>query len=66
MDERTIKLAEKVDVPLVPSINTFHYSRGERMRQAEKDIRRLRGLGVTYFQIDSLYDRWLRTEETPQ
>jgi hypothetical protein len=30
------------------------------MKAAHADIVRLRNLGLTYFQIDSIYDQWLR------
>jgi hypothetical protein len=48
-------------VPVVPSVNIFHYAGlDDHFKAAESDIRRLRQLGVTEFQIDSVYDRWLR------
>ena len=45
---------------VVPSINIFHYADTDHMKAAESDTRRMLGLGVEYFQIDSPYDVWLR------
>lgn len=55
-----VELARRAGVEPVPSINIFHYPQGDHMEQARRDIERLRRLGVTHFQIDSVYDRWLR------
>lgn len=55
-----VELCRRTGVPAVPSINAFHYPVGDHFAQARRDIERLRTLGVTYFQIDSVYDRWLR------
>jgi len=55
-----VELCRRTGVPAVPSINIFHYPEGDNMAQARRDIERLRRLGVTHFQIDSVYDRWLR------
>lgn len=55
-----IELARRAGVEAVPSINIFHYPEGDHMEQARRDIERLRALGVTHFQIDSVYERWLR------
>jgi len=55
-----VALARRAGLPAVPSINTFHYPEGDHLAQARRDIERLRALGVTHFQIDSVYDRWLR------
>jgi glycerophosphoryl diester phosphodiesterase len=59
LDEPALGVARKANVPVVVSINTFHYPTSMQMQRAEEDIRRLRMLGVQYFQIDSVYDRWL-------
>ncbi|HOX39124.1 MAG TPA: glycerophosphodiester phosphodiesterase family protein [Candidatus Brocadiia bacterium] len=45
---------------IMASINTHHYLPGKDMEQAEKDIARLRAAGVTGYQIDSDYMRYLR------
>lgn len=55
-----VELCRRTGVPAIPSINIFHYPQGDHMAQARHDIERLRKLGVTHFQIDSVYDRWLR------
>jgi glycerophosphoryl diester phosphodiesterase len=60
IDEATYAMARRARVPVVVSINVFHYPKNEHMQRAEADVRRLRKIGVTYFQIDSVYDRWLR------
>lgn len=61
LDEPTVRLARQHGVPVVPSINVFHYLGRKNQRQrAEADLQRLRDLGVEYFQIDSVYDRVLR------
>jgi len=59
LDEEIIRLADKVDVPVVVSINTFHYPPAKHMEQAQADIARLKRIGIVSFQIDSIYDRWL-------
>jgi len=58
LDEETVKLAQQRDVLVVPSVNVFHYyDLGKQGRAAaERDLRRLRNLGVDHFQIDSVYD----------
>ncbi|HMD70927.1 MAG TPA: glycerophosphodiester phosphodiesterase family protein [Bryobacteraceae bacterium] len=55
-----IELARRCGVPAVVSINEFHYAGLDHMKAAHADIVRLGNLGVTYFQIDSIYDQWLR------
>ena len=47
----------------VVSINEFHYAYvhcPDPMAAAHADVERARKLGVQYFQIDSVYDQWLR------
>lgn len=60
LDEETVRYAQKLGVPVVPSINIFHYADTDHMKAAEADTRRMHDLGVEYFQIDSPYDVWLR------
>ena len=61
-------------ITVVPSINAYHYydastmagkSRDELapiiMAAAQRDIEKLKALGVTRFQIDSEFDRWFET-----
>ena len=55
-DAETIALCRKHGVAAVPSINTFHYLTAKHKQRAAADIARLKQLGVTYFQIDSVYE----------
>ena len=64
LDETTFQWARSLRVPVVPAINEFHYADLENHVQAAKaDVERLRHAGVEFFQIDSIYDIWLRVEE---
>lgn len=56
----SVELARRVGIPAVVSINEFHYAGLDHMKAAHADIVRLGNLGLTYFQIDSCYDEWLR------
>ena len=61
LDAQTVRYAQNVGVPVVPSINIFHYADlPDHMATAETDVRRMLQLGVKEFQIDSPYDVWLR------
>lgn len=60
LDAAVVKRAQELGVPVVPSINTFHYFGQEHMPAAKADALRLKELGVVEFQIDSVYDPWLR------
>lgn len=60
LDEEGLRLAAQAGVPPVVSINIFHYGNGDHWKGAKADIDRLKALGMTYFQIDSVYDRWLQ------
>jgi len=59
LDEAGMALAAQAGVPAVVSINEDHY-RGDKMKPAQAAIERLRRAGLQYFQIDSVYDPWLR------
>jgi glycerophosphoryl diester phosphodiesterase len=59
LDKEGLDLAARTGVPAVVSINTFHYADMDHWKGAEADTRRLRKLGMIYFQIDSVYDKWL-------
>jgi hypothetical protein len=43
----------------VAAINTFRYTMAKRdeWKGAEEDATRMKQLGVTYFQIDSMYEK---------
>jgi glycerophosphoryl diester phosphodiesterase len=56
MTEETVRFAQKHGIPVVPSINTFHYRGDQPLERGLADIRKLMGWGVTEFQIDSVYD----------
>jgi len=60
MTEESVELAQRHGVLVVPSINVFHYPAAEHRKRAKTDINRLRALGVRYFQIDSIYEEFLR------
>jgi len=59
LDKAGLDLASKARIPAVVSINIFHYADSDHWKGAEADIRRLKKLGMQYFQIDSVYDKWL-------
>jgi len=59
-DAATIALCAEHGVTPVPSINTFHYPADKHLQRAEADIERLKKLGVTHFQIDSVYEQFCR------
>ncbi len=58
IDADVVALCRKHGVAVVPSINTFHYLTGSHLEQAAADIRRLKKLGVSEFQIDSVYEKF--------
>jgi hypothetical protein len=61
LDDETVAWAQQLGVPVVPSVNIFHYADlADHFKAAQADIVRLRRRGVTEFQIDSVYDAWLR------
>ncbi len=61
LDAETVRYAQDLGVPVVPSINIFHYDDlPDHLSAAEDDVRRMLQLGVEEFQIDSPYDVWLR------
>jgi len=61
LNEKSMGLAKRAGIPVVVSINEYHYAaKPDPMAAAHADVERARQLGVTYFQIDSLYDIWLR------
>ena len=58
IDAETVNFCRQHGVIIVPSINTFHYPPEEHLELAAADIARLKKLGVTYFQIDSVYEKY--------
>lgn len=59
LDEQTVAFACKSCVPVVAAINKHHYQGEEPKQHAYNDLTRMKGLGITTLQIDSIYDRWL-------
>lgn len=60
LTEQIVRRAMELNVPLVPSVNVFHYFGRADRTLAKSDLIRLRSYGVVEFQIDSVYDVWLR------
>jgi glycerophosphoryl diester phosphodiesterase len=63
LNERSVELAKRAGIPVVVSINVFHYAyvhSPDPMAAAHVDVERALRLGVKYFQIDSTYDKWLQ------
>jgi glycerophosphoryl diester phosphodiesterase len=58
LTEEQVRFAQKHRVTVVPSVNTFHYAQTGKdpLAAGSDDIRRLRKMGVTEFQIDSVYE----------
>ena len=58
LTEEQVKFANQHKVPVVPSVNTFHYGQNlaESVKLGSADIKRLMAMGVTQFQIDSIYE----------
>ena len=57
LEAESVAEAMKTGIPIVPSVNIFHYVSPQHVERATADLRRLRALGVEEFQIDSVYDR---------
>ena len=61
INEQSMELAKRAKVPVVVSINEYHYAaRPDPMAAAHADIDKSKKLGVRLFQIDSPFDIWLR------
>jgi len=61
LNEKSMELAKRAGIPVVVSINEYHYAaKPDPLAAAHADVEKARQLGVTYFQIDSPYDIWLR------
>ncbi len=55
LDDATVKYAQSLRVPVVPTVNNYHYLLKSRDTTPQADIERLKRAGVTLFQIDSSY-----------
>ncbi len=62
LDDAALELCRKHDVIAVAAINAFRYEQAKEapLHGARSDIERLRAMGVQYYQIDSMFDRFLR------
>jgi hypothetical protein len=58
VDAEVVELCRRHGMLVVPSINTFHYPPDRHLELAAADIARLKRLGVTHFQIDSVYEKF--------
>ncbi len=66
LDQETVAWAQSLGVPVVPSINAFHYfGLDAPLQAAESDTRKLLKLGVKEFQIDSIYDSYFADPTNP-
>jgi glycerophosphoryl diester phosphodiesterase len=76
LTEEMVKWTQAQGITVIPSINVYHYydaatmagkSREELapiiLAAAQRDIEKLKGLGVTSFQIDSEFDHWFEAAE---
>lgn len=63
-EQEAIELARSRSVDVVPAINTFRFPAEKHYEAAEAEIQRLRKLGVTRFQIDSVYEPLLKEPAT--
>jgi len=57
-----IKWCQHNSITVVPSVNIGHYKFENHLDGARRDIEFLKNCGVTEFQIDSHYDKWLTNE----
>ncbi len=58
LDEESVALCRKAGITAVAAINTFRYTMAKRddIAGAREDAERMKKLGVTHFQIDSVYE----------
>ncbi len=61
LDGEAVELCRAHGVTPVAALNTFRYEmeKIDHWAGARRDVARMRGLGVTHFQIDSIYDKLL-------
>ncbi len=55
LDDETVKYAQSLHVPVIPTVNDYHYLLAHGDSTPQADIERLKKAGVTLFQIDSNY-----------
>jgi Glycerophosphoryl diester phosphodiesterase family len=60
LTEPDVRWAQQHNIIVVPSVNKFHYKDIGFMAGAKRDLDNLKKWGVTYFQIDSEYDQYLK------
>jgi glycerophosphoryl diester phosphodiesterase len=62
MDQEAVSLCKQHGVLCMAAINTFRYemAKVDHWKGAEADIQRLLALGVRHFQLDSIYERFVR------
>jgi glycerophosphoryl diester phosphodiesterase len=61
MDDDAVKYAQSLKVPVVPTVNDFHYlMKHPASATPQSDIERLKRAGATLFQIDSAYAAFCR------
>lgn len=60
MDGDTVKYAQSLNVPVVPTVNDFHYLVKHGNATPQADVKRLREEGATLFQIDSFYAEYCK------
>lgn len=59
IDNEMVSKLQKLGALIVPSINVFHYPDEEHLARAKADIDRMKAAGVRFYQIDSVYDRFV-------
>lgn len=59
LDKEAVAYAQKHGVAVVPSVNLFHYKEEDPMEGARGDIEWLKEAGISDFQIDSEYDKFV-------
>lgn len=62
LDAEIVDLAQDHQIVVVPSVNIFHYPPQNHAALAAVDLVRLKNLGITHFQIDSEYDKFLTND----
>ena len=66
LSEADIRYAQSLDVPVVASVNTYHYLLHRGQSTPDSDIQHLRQWGVEYFQIDTAYAPLLAVKKEGQ